>query len=125
MGKNMWEIGAEIKPGSIVRVKRTYYYHYGIYVGESEVVHFSAENDDGIHTPEAVKVIKTSVDRFLRGGVPELRRYSFTEKRRINPPDKVISLALSRLGEGGYDATDNNCEDFANECVFGKKLPRG
>ena len=32
-----------------------------------------------------------------------------------------MSLARSRLGEGGYNILHNNCEHFVNECVFGIK----
>ena len=36
-------------------------------------------------------------------------------------PQDVVNYAFSRVGEGGYNIISNNCEHFANDCLFGKK----
>lgn len=111
------------EPGDQVRVKREYYYHHGVYIGNGEVVHFCAENGDGMADPAAVKVRKTSLAQFLLGGFSEVRECSLAEKMQRRKPDEIVQAALLRLGEGGYDALKNNCEDFSNECAFGKRMP--
>ena len=109
--------------GDQIRVKREYYDHHGIYIGNGEVVHFCAESGDGVTDPGAVKVRKTSLAQFLLGGFSEVREYTLAEKLQRKNPDEIVKSALSRIGEGGYDALKNNCEDFSNECAFGKRLP--
>lgn len=111
------------EPGDQVRVKREYYYHHGIYIGNGEVVHFCAQEGDGMTDQTAVKVRKTSLARFLLDGFSEVREYTLTEKLQRRKPDEIVKTAVSRLGEGGYDALKNNCEDFSNECAFGKRMP--
>ena len=39
---------------------------------------------------------------------------------RLPEPEEIVRIALSRLGEGGYDILHNNCEHFVNDCAFGK-----
>ena len=119
---NGWK-AKQPEPGDQIRVGRQYYFHHGIYIGNGEVVHFCAENGDGMTDPAAVKVRKTSLTQFLLGGFLEVREYSLAEKRQHKRPDEIVETALSRLGEGGYDALKNNCEDFSNECAFGKRMP--
>ncbi|HOP10984.1 MAG TPA: lecithin retinol acyltransferase family protein [Oscillospiraceae bacterium] len=109
--------------GDQIRVGRQYYFHHGIYVGNAEVVHFCAENGDGVNDPMSVKVRKTGLPQFLLGGFLEVREYSLAEKRQRRKPEEIVKTALARLGEGGYDALKNNCEDFSNECAFGKRMP--
>ena len=47
---------------------------------------------------------------------------SLKEKVQRNSPRKTVQIARGRLGERGYAILSNNCETFANECVFGKKI---
>jgi len=91
-------------PGDQIRVGRQYYFHHGIYIGNGEAVHFCAETGDGMTDPTSVKVRKTCMAQFLLGGVLEVREYTFAEKRQRRKPEEIVKTALSRLGEGGYDA---------------------
>lgn len=111
------------EPGDQIRVGRPYYDHHGIYIGNGEAVHFCAESGDGMTDPATVKVRKTDTAQFLLGGFLEVREYTLAEKLQRKKPDDIVKTALSRLGEGGYDALKNNCEDFSNECAFGKRMP--
>lgn len=111
------------EPGDQVRVGRQYYFHHGIYIGNGEVVHFCAENSDGMTDPASVKFRKTSLAQFLLGGFLEVREYSLSEERQRRKPDEIVKTTISRLGESGYDALKNNCEDFSNECAFSKRMP--
>ena len=38
------------------------------------------------------------------------------------PSKSVITRAISRLGESGYDLFENNCEHFAHWCKTGKTV---
>ena len=58
----------EPKPGDQLRVKRTGYYHHGIYAGDGMVIHFNGGPE--AHAAD-VEVQKTDISEFLRGGLPE------------------------------------------------------
>ena len=107
-------------PGDIVVADRKYYKHYGIYIGNNQVIHFGSEEGHELN-PFFAKVIKTSLKKFQKGdpfGVEESDEYNAFDS------DKVIALAKARLGERGYNILTNNCEHFANEYKYGVKRSR-
>ena len=114
-----WKI-AIFTPGDHIRVKRDHYYHHGIFVGNGEVIHYTAEKDDGINKASEVFVKKTSIEFFLKNGVGEKALYSRKEKHRLNKPEDIIQLANKSLGRGNYNIISNNCETFANDVSFKK-----
>ncbi|MBQ9207277.1 MAG: lecithin retinol acyltransferase family protein [Treponema sp.] len=108
--------------GDIVSVNRGSYRHFGIYVGENQVVHFSADSGRELD-PETAVVRQTSVEEFLEGAPLEiqkpLNRKSFSAK-------STIRRAKSQVGEmkGQYNIAWNNCEHFAMWCKYGVKKSR-
>ena len=68
-----------------------------------------------------IKIIKAPIEEFLRGGFLEVRIYTKKELKKKFSNDLIIERALSKIGEGNYNLLYNNCEHFANFCVFGKK----
>ena len=56
-----WKI-AIFTPGDHIRVKRDHYYHHGIFVGNGEVIHYTAEKDDGINKADLENFRKTIQD---------------------------------------------------------------
>ena len=108
------------KFGSAIRVKRTIYYHYGIYCDDNTVIHFSAANGDGILNYESVKVIVTDLARFLKNGICETLEYDAGEEPKRTPME-IVNYAFSMVGTGGYDLVKNNCEHFVYDCLYGKK----
>ena len=115
---------AEPERGDLIRVKRYcgVYFHEGIYVSDGEVIHFSGEPGE---SKRSAKVIKTDLETFLEGGVVEVKRFSSLEDRARFPKDEVVKRARRALKDqsaGKYNVILNNCEHFANNCVFGKKI---
>ena len=49
----------------------------------------------------------------------EVYCYSKKELKQKYKDEEIINNALSHLGEGGYNILKNNCEHFANRCIFG------
>ena len=41
-------------------------------------------------------------------------------KNKKRNPKEIIDEAVKSIGEGGYNVISNNCEHFANRCVFGE-----
>ena len=106
--------------GAHIRVQIQSIYHHGIYIGNDEVVQFGLPFDM-FRPKEEVKVLKSNIEEFLQGGFLEVRVFDRKERKQKNDDRKIIEIALSKLGEGGYDIVHNNCEHFANFCVFNKK----
>lgn len=113
-----WDYCA-FEKGAQLRVKRSFYYHHGIFTGDS-VIHFGeGDEDKDINSPNTNKVTQCSLQEFLKGGVPEVRVYSRKEKKFLKKPEEIVKTAIEHLGEGGYDFYRNNCEHFSNLCAFG------
>lgn len=116
---NNWQM-KDPYPGAHIRVKINNLYHHGIYIGNDEVVQFGLPFD--MYRPkEEVKVVKTNITEFLQGGFLETRIFTKKEMKQKNNDQKIVEIALSKLGEGGYDIVHNNCEHFANFCIFNNK----
>ena len=116
-----WEYG-NLVAGDHIRVNRKHYFHHGVYIGNNEVIHYTAKNNDGIASPNDVKVRKTSLDFFLGDGAVEKAVYSHHEKKNCFSSEERVKNATSFLGEGNYNFVNNNCEHFANRCCY-KKNP--
>ncbi len=119
--KNNWVI-KKLTPGDQIRVARKGYYHHGIYIGNDEVIHYTSLLGD-IANPNDIKVMKTSLDFFLKDGYPEVRAYTLKEKCHLRNKKEIINLAISKIGEGEYDFIHHNCEHFSNECAFKIMVP--
>ena len=115
----MWE-KKEPKYGDQIRVNRGFYTHHGIYASKNSVFHFAPPENTGVLDPSAARIIETSLDEFLKGGILEVRTYTEEEMKARRQPKEIIDCARSHLGEGGYDIISNNCEHFSNLCAFGK-----
>lgn len=112
----------KLEIGDHIRVKRPYYYHHGVYVGDGMVIHFTGEQNDSISEPEKVLVRKTTIEFFANGTIVEKAKLSFLEKRHAKNRKIVVEEAEKAVGEGNYDFLHNNCEDFANRVCYNKKL---
>lgn len=109
----------EPRSGDIIRVKVNFYHHYGIFVNENLIVQFGLPDNTGI-PPEEISVLTTDIYTFLNGSDLETAILDRKEERARRSPEQTVEIALSRVGERGYNILHNNCEHFVNECVFGK-----
>lgn len=84
--------------------------HHGIYVGGGNVVHYGALVYDIIRRP----VEKVTLEQFAGG------RPVFVVQHESLPFEskEVIERARSRLGEHKYRLLSNNCEHFAEWCLY-------
>ena len=76
-------------------------------------------NLGGINAGE-VRVVSTDIDVFASGRIVEKGVAEGKEKKKLRSPQKIVEAARARIGEGGYDLMNNNCEHFAFECAFGE-----
>ena len=119
MKNGEWKL-IDLYPGAHIRVKIKNYYHHGIFIGNDEVVQFGHPfnvNED----PKNVLVIRSPIeDSAGPANFIEVYQYSKKELKLKNKDEDIIKIALSHLGEGGYNILENNCEHFANRCIFNK-----
>lgn len=113
---------SDCRPGDMIRIEVGSVYHYGIFCSEDEVIEFGEAPEGSLFRDfEALKVISVDIDEFACGHMVEVAKLNFKEKLKRFSPKKTVEIARSKLGEGGYDLMRNNCEHFANYCVFGVK----
>lgn len=112
--------------GDILRVHRKAgYYHYGIAVGKNAVIHFTAESDDLAKNKKDMKIIESSLDRFLLGGTLEIE----SPYHSSYDPEIVVERAKSyvnspRFRGKYYNFVTNNCEHFANFIYYGDSVSK-
>ena len=116
-----------VKPikGDLIRVKRKLgYYHYGIYIGHNQVIHYSAPEDDSIFDNRNIEIRKGDLkENFLRGDTLEVNiPYSSFYYRFIVCRRAKKLLGVHKFRDVDYDLLKNNCEHFANYCYFGEAV---
>lgn len=111
----------EISVGDMVRVPMSTAYHYGVCTGDDRIVQFGEPIFSTAVPPESVRVIATDIRGFIGKNsfaeVAVLDRKELKSRRSIA---ETVRYAEENLGRGGYNLLTNNCEHFANECLFGK-----
>jgi hypothetical protein len=86
------------------------YSHHGIDCGDGTVIHFWP---NGIFLRSSVQ--RTTLREFAEGGAVKVRDYAVCD-----PPETVVSRAVSSLGASGFDPLTSNCEHFAVWCKTGR-----
>ena len=93
--------------------------HYGVYVGDGKVIHYSTDDDS--LKPSNAYIHLTTLEKFRNGS----KVYYLSDEELasrgayIYPPEEVVHRAYSRLGEREYNLLYNNCEQFALWCKTG------
>lgn len=105
--------------GDHIRVKRYggLYYHHGIYESDQKVYNFQGENLEKLNA----EIRCTTLDKFIDGNLLQVRILDSFQKSKAFSAEERIQLAKSCIGEKGYFLLSNNCEHFANLCLFGIK----
>lgn len=107
----------------MIRVRVGALWHYGIYVSDEEIIQFGLAPSRRWRTPDSeIEVLASDLSTFSGGGEIEVCEADNEEKMQRRSPEEVVACARGSLGTRGYDFFTNNCEHFANECVFGKRV---
>lgn len=109
----------EIQKGDIIKSFRGLYWHFGVYAGNREVIHFSS-GSGGEMNPLTADIICSSLDDFTQGDYTVVD----SKERRKFTREEVVDRARRMLGRqlGSYDPITNNCEHFANWCKSGRAV---
>lgn len=124
----------QLEEGDLVEFNRGPYSHWGVYIGNEEIVHLSGDENDGINgqvglthffTISGVRFNKAKVvkENFWKVTADSKAKKNNGKDRKCTPlsPDEVVEKALSMMGEIGYNVLWNNCEHFAAFCRYGQK----
>lgn len=115
--------------GDHIRVERSFlgvkkYTHHGIYVSDNVVYHLDGEK--AIWKWKNAKPSCTTLAKFLNGGAVEVREYTPEQQTKKQDVSTIIDnaekLYNNRDKIKGYHLLWNNCECFANSCVYFKDL---
>jgi hypothetical protein len=107
----------KLRAGSIIFVNNYFvgyptYQHYGVYIGNGNVIHFAPLEGQEISFENGI-IHETTLEKFCNG---RALRIDVNIKNKYSE-NEIIQRARSRLNEKGYDLFSNNCEHFANWCV--------
>lgn len=102
----------------MLSVNRGLYKHYGVYVGDDTVVHFSGGKGHELSAKRAC-IRKTSLEDFSSKGEVQIE----TKYAKAYSREETVRRALEAVGseKGKYSLVWNNCEHFASWCRYGKK----
>lgn len=105
-------------PGDVLSVNRGIYKHYGVYVGNNTVVHFSGGEGFELSAKRAC-IRKTSLENFRKNDEIQIETRCCESYSR----KETVIRALGAVGteKGKYALPWNNCEHFANWCRYGEK----
>ena len=105
-------------PGDVLSVNRGMSSHYGVYVGNGFVVHFSGGDGFELSVKRAC-IRKTTLESFRKNGEIRIETRCCESYSR----KETVRRALSAVGseKGKYAMPWNNCEHFANWCRYGEK----
>lgn len=98
------------QPGDIVRVWCFFFWHYGVYLGDGQVMVHAGPSRGG-------RVCRQWIAEFAPGGTFELVPGDYSRQESLR-------RALSAEGYCGYCLFTANCEHFASWCAFGYKSSR-
>jgi len=138
-----------LEPGDILGIKRAggIYEHYGVYIGNDEVVHYSGRDGDfngeiTVHVAPMSEFLNGTENFFVLDfpdeyGVPTkinavgntsilnldginiLENLTSESDYHLYSPEETVKRAFSRVGENKYSLAFNNCEHFAIWCKTG------
>lgn len=119
----------KLEPGDVISVSRygNVYDHYGVYIGQNQVIHFAGEPGDSELLDDSAMVRTVSLSDFKQDS--EYRIIAFPKESSISgyhlySAEETVERAKSRLGEKGYGLFGNNCEHFAYWCKTGVKTSK-
>lgn len=84
------------------------YSHHGIFVGGNQVIHYTGKTG-------YAEVVISTLNEFCKDDEVEVKENIFD----AFTAEEIVARAYSRLGEQDYNLIFNNCEHFANWCIYG------
>lgn len=102
--------------GDVLYIDHTTYQHYGLYIGNGKIIHFSNGDLLNLENPINIKIRETTITNFQNGN-----KAIVSNNPSRDSVDTIIKRAKNKLGSnfGGYNLITNNCEKFVRWCESG------
>ena len=106
--------------GEIIYAKRKNgaYLHYGVYVGDNQVIHFSYHKNETIND---TRIIKTSLQEFADGDTVYIENEQKSVIQNTNEECAQKAEMMIEAYKHQYNLAFNNCEHFVNLCKYNQK----
>lgn len=104
----------EAEAGDVIYVQRSFYKHYGVYIGNKKVIHFAPKKEGGIAI-----IHKTTLSKFL-GDETDYHVVDFSGEK-VYTRKATVRRAKRCIGIKGYNLFSANCEHFALWCRTGHR----
>ncbi len=104
----MHQQSPSLQPGDVIRVWCVFFWHYGVYLGDDQVMVHAGPSRGG-------RVCRQWLCDFAAGGVVRLVPGDYT--REVS-----FYRALWAEGRSGYNLFTANCEHFAMWCATGRSF---
>ena len=113
---------ASLEVGDLVEFPRISISHWGVYIGNGEIVHLTATNKaSGIRDQEGC-VKRENFWDVVEQSRAEKNNYKDNDSQyKIFDREEIKRRALSKVGPSKYNFVGDNCEHFAMYCRYGKK----
>lgn len=124
-----------LQVGDLIEFPRGYYSHWGVFVGNDDIVHLAGEDtgNDGINGKidsghlftvcgKRFNKAYAKVDNFWDVVADSRAKINNNKDKKCKPyaPDEVKERALSKIGAIPYNVLWSNCEHFAAWCRNGE-----
>ncbi|KAH9490834.1 hypothetical protein Btru_033519 [Bulinus truncatus] len=118
MEKNL-NLVRSLKPGDVVKIPTDHHVHWGVYVGDSMIIHISETKNCNLQgMPNTIVVTKESLLSVAKGN--EAYR-DFADLRPL-PRHSIVARAKSKVGCLPYEEMFKSCEHFIFWCRYGMLL---
>ncbi|XP_003221514.1 phospholipase A and acyltransferase 3 [Anolis carolinensis] len=115
----------EPKPGDMIHFQRALYQHWGIYVGDGYLIHFTLPDwDETIKEVLAGKTLKATIRKdplkVVGGNLPYGVYNQYDKQQSPLSAEEIVKRAESLLGlQLPYNVMKSNCEHFATMMRYG------
>ncbi|CAG5130583.1 unnamed protein product [Candidula unifasciata] len=104
-----------LEPGDRVEFERTFYSHWGIYIGDGEIIHVKGNKG------EKAEVKRESFWNAVKDGLAKKNNSKDADWRPLEPED-IVERAKWLIGKWEYDVVSENCEHLVNWCRYDVKV---
>ncbi|CAL1535798.1 unnamed protein product [Lymnaea stagnalis] len=126
------DIVGRLRPGDLIKIKRTCFTHWAVFIGDDIVIHVKAPDSllnasaasggdlssiGSILTKTTCRVVKENIYCVAGRDKIELGNDWDATKTPLDA-EEILRRAVSKLGSNEYHAIHKNCEHFARWCRY-------
>ncbi|XP_059177936.1 uncharacterized protein LOC131957209 [Physella acuta] len=129
LGDKNKQVFFQLKPGDLIKIKRSMFYHWAVYIGGGDVIHVDGEDATGRSGGSGTisglwsgyknsRVKKEKIWDVVRKDTMELDNGMDKDSSKPLDGAEVVRRAVRKLGPIQYHPALKNCEHFAKWCRY-------